>query len=315
MISLYFNNTICERDMDLLFVESLMTDSGFTRLVIDKTDLKGKSYQVLSAELSKSDSDLGESDITFVIEVEGIRHGLLIEDKIDAIAMPKQHDRYIKRGEKGVKAGEYSDFRVFLFCPEKYYNNDTEAKLYKHVVTYEECKAYFDSKNDALSILRSGQLHQALTKAKKPATGSVNEKANAFLRRYIAYQKEHFPTLMLVTKEDKNGWWPEYRTELGNVYIYHKAQEGFVDLMFPNAQDMEDKAKIIADWLRRHKFPNPSIAKAKKSVMIRIHVPKLDMLKDFDNVDLDELHQCFEVIQEMSDFANIVERTNSITDR
>ena len=49
--------------------------------------------------------------------------------------------------------------------------------------------------------------------------------------------------------------------------------------------------------------------------MIRIHVPKLDMLKDFDNVDLDELHQCFEVIQEMSDFANIVERTNSITDR
>ena len=75
MISLHFNNTICERDMDLLFVESLMTDSGFSRLVIDKTDLKGKLYQVLAAELSKSDSDLGESDITFVIEVEGTSTG------------------------------------------------------------------------------------------------------------------------------------------------------------------------------------------------------------------------------------------------
>ena len=110
MISLQLNNTICERDMDLLFVESILTDPGFFHLLIDKTDLKGKPFQVLSAELSKTDNVLGESDITVVIEIEGVKYGFLIEDKIDAIAMPKQHDRYIKRGEKLKKEGNDRGF-------------------------------------------------------------------------------------------------------------------------------------------------------------------------------------------------------------
>ena len=315
MFSLQFNNTICARDMDLLFVQALLTDPGFASLLIDKTNLKGKPYQVLAAELSKSDSDLGESDIQAVINVDGIKYGFLIEDKIDAIAMPKQHDRYVKRGQKGVEAGEYSDFRIFLFCPEKYLKNDAEAKLYEHVITYEECKEYFDVKSDPLSVFRSSQLKQALAKAKKPPVVNVNAKANAFLRQYIAYQKEHFPALTLATKETANGYWTDYRTELGYVYIYHKIQEGYVDLTFPRAQAMEDKAKVIAEWMRRHKFPNLTVLKSAKSVAIRVHVPKLDILKGFEYVDQDELNRCFEAIQELSDFANIVERTNSITMR
>ena len=186
MISLQFNNTITERDMDLLFVESVLTDPEFCNLIIDKTDLKGRTFIVLGAELSKSDSELGESDITVIIDVEGNRYGLLIEDKIDAIAMPKQHSRYIKRGKKGIKEGEYSDFRVFIFCPEKYYKNNDEAKLYEHVITYEACKKYFDCKGDPLSLVRSIQIEQAIRKAKRPQSINVNERANTFLKQYIS---------------------------------------------------------------------------------------------------------------------------------
>ena len=315
MASLHFNNTITERDMDLLFVESALTDPGFCHLLISRTDLSGKPLQVLNAELSKSDSDLGESDITVVIDVEGNKYGLLIEDKIDAIAMPEQHGRYIKRGEKGVKAGEYKDFRVFIFCPEKYYKNNDEAKLYEHLLTYEECKKYFDSKDDPLSAFRSQQIEQAITKAKKPPVINVDEKANAFLRQYIAYQKENYPSLDLSTQEDNNGWWTDYRTELGSVYINHKIQEGFVDLTFTKASDKVDKAKIIADWARQHKISDATVVKTKKSAMIRIHVPKLDIIKGFDSVDKDELNQCFDAIKELTDFANIIEMANSITSR
>ena len=312
MVSLRFNNTLTERDMDLLFIESILTDPGFCRLLISKTDIKGQQLQILCAELSKEDSALGESDITVVVDVDGIKYGLLIEDKIDAIAMRDQHGRYIKRGEKGVKAGEYGDFRVFIFCPEKYYKNNSEAKLYEHLLTYEECKAYFDSKNDPLSAFRSHQLAQAITKAKKPPSGNVNEKANAFLRQYIRYQRENYPSLALTTKEDKNGWWTDYRTELGYVYINHKIQEGFVDLTFPRVSDKVDRVRIIAEWLRQHKIPDASVVKAQRSAMIRIHVPKIDMLKGFDSVDKDELNHCFDVIKELTDFANIVETANQI---
>ena len=315
MVSLKFNNTITERDMDLLFVESALTDPGFCGLLISKTDLKGKPFQVLDAELSKTDSDLGESDITVVVEIEGRKYGLLIEDKIDAMAMPDQHGRYVKRGQKGVKACEYDDFRIFIFCPEKYYRNNDEAKLYEHLLTYEECAAYFGSKTDALSVFRRLQLEEAIGKAKKPPVINVDEKANAFLRQYIAYQKEHYPSLDLSTKEDKNGWWTDFRTDLGYVYINHKIQEGHVDLTFPKASEKIDRVKMIAEWARQHKISEASVVKTKKSALIRIHVPKLSILKGFENVDKDELDQCFDAIKELTDFANMIEMTNSITSR
>lgn len=315
MALMHFNNTITERDMDLLFAESALTDPDFLNLLVNKTDLHGQPFQIISAELSKSDSDLGESDITVVINVGGDRYGLLIEDKIDAIAMPDQHGRYIKRGEKGVREGLYKDFRVFIFCSQKYYSGNEEAKLYEHHLAYEECRKYFDSKKDPLSAFRSQQIEQAITKAKKPSAVNVDEKANAFLREYIRYQKEHYPSLDLSTKEDKNGWWTDFRTQLGTVYINHKIQEGFVDLTFPKASDKMDRAKTIADWARLHKIPDISVVRTKKSAMIRIHVPKLDNTKGFESIDKDELDQCFDAIKELTDFANMIEIANSITSR
>ena len=315
MCFLQFNNTINERDMDLLFVESIITDPGFFQLLLNKTNLAGITCHVLSAELAKSDNDLGESDITVVFSANDEKYGFLIEDKIDAIAMPEQHSRYIKRGEKGIKAGEYKDFRVFIFCPEKYYKNNAEAKLYEHFLSYEECKDYFSRKADIISGFRSQQIDQAINKAKKPQSINVDEKANAFLKQYISYQKEKYPSLDLSTKEDKNGWWTDYRTELGTVYINHKLREGYVDLTFPKASQEFDRAKIIADWARQHKIPDATVVKTKKSVMIRIHVPKLDIIRGFENVDVDELDQCFDAIKELTDFANIIEMANSITSR
>lgn len=52
-------------------------------------NLPKDDYIVSEVYLSKADKD-GESDITVIIESSGIKYGLLIEDKIDAIAMPEQ---------------------------------------------------------------------------------------------------------------------------------------------------------------------------------------------------------------------------------
>ena len=310
-----FNNTITERDMDMLLAQAIMSDPDFCKLLIDKTDLCGKKFSVSCVELSKEDSDLGESDVTVVIDIEGESYGLLIEDKIDATAMPNQHERYIKRGKKGVEEKDYKDFRIFIFCPEKYFQNNSEAKLYEHLLTYEECREYFESKDDPLSLFRSQQLSQAIKKGRRIVTNIVNERANAFLRQYIKYQREHYPSLDLSTKEDRNGWWTDFRTELGYVYINHKIQEGYVDLTFPRASDKIDRAKIIAEWARNHKISDARVIKATKSAMIRIHVPKLDIKKGFEYVDRDELNKCFDAIKELTDFANIIEMANSITYR
>ena len=119
----------------------------------------------------------------------------------------------------------------------------------------------------------------------------------------------------LSTKEDKNGWWTDFRTDLGYVYINHKIQEGYVDLTFPKASDKIDRVKIIAEWARQHKISNATVVKATKSAIIRIHVPKLSITKGFEYVDKDELAQCFDAIKELTDFANIIETANSIIAR
>ncbi|MBO4767743.1 MAG: hypothetical protein J5532_10680 [Lachnospiraceae bacterium] len=54
------------------------------------------------------------------------------------------------------------------------------------------------------------------------------------------------------------------------------------------------------------------MVKTKKSVMLRIHVPKLDIEKGFAAVDVDELNKCFETIKELTEFANMIEMANSI---
>lgn len=312
MVAINFNNTIAERDMDLLLAETVATDKDFCRLLVDKTDLKGRDCMASKVELSKIDSDLGESDITVILDIEGEKFGFLIEDKIDAIAMPDQHARYLGRGKLGVEKNEYSDYRVFIFCPQKYYDNNSEAQLYKHHISYEDCKAYFDKKGDSLSQFRSQQLEQAIKKAKRVSQLPVDETANAFLRHYIDYQKEYYPNLDLSTKEDRNGRWTDYRTELGYVYILHKIEEGYVDLIFPKSLNKTVQVKTIAGWIRQHINVDVRTEKATQSIMIRATVPKLVIAEGFENASDKEIKKCFDTIQKFTDFANIIELAGSI---
>ena len=92
MINCSFN-TVHERDMDILFLESLASDPDFTKLVLSKTRFIGKEFRIISAALSETETDLGETDICIVLQIEDARVGLLIEDKVDAIAMPDQYLR------------------------------------------------------------------------------------------------------------------------------------------------------------------------------------------------------------------------------
>lgn len=111
-------STVRERDMDLLFLESIVTDPGFCELVLENTDYAQKPFRILDAQLSRTELDLGESDLTVILEIDGKRVGLLIEDKIDAVAMPDQYGRYLKRGEKGRRKGDWEEFIVYIFCPK-----------------------------------------------------------------------------------------------------------------------------------------------------------------------------------------------------
>ena len=298
-------STVRERDMDLLFLEAVSTDIGFARLIVDRTKWAGKPFIVESVELSRTEGDLGESDITVVISAEGAGYGILIEDKIDAAAMPNQHRRYIERGKRGIAEGKYDDFDIMIVCPEKYYRANEEAKLYENRIFYEEFEEYFAKQSDIVSRVRRKQVQAALNKAKKPPTVTVNEAANTFFNHYRDYQRSRYPHLDLRTGEDSNGWWTHYGVHFGKAYIYHKMQEGFVDLTFPNAADSIDTVANIARWLKSHGMSSILAVITGKAAALRIEVPKLKVLEPFGCTAETDIEACFKAVSDLAELAEV----------
>ena len=297
---------VSERDMDLLFMEAFATDPSFTPLFVDKTGNAGKEFRIISAERSKVDYGLGESDITVIYEIGGALYALLIEDKIDAIAMPNQHDRYIKRGQKGVANGEYASFDVFILCPERYRQINDEAVKYEHFVSYEECRDYFADREDAHSSLWYQQISQALETVKAEYKVDINEIAVDSFQKYAAYQKAYFPRLRLRNKAESqkvNGWWPHYMVGSPGMYILHKTDRDCVDLTISGAADRMAELAIILKWLHDGGHDRILLEKTGKSAAFRIKTPPIKMGKPFETWKMGDLDACFEAIQELTDLA------------
>lgn len=300
--------SVYEHDMDVLFMQGLLSDEGFLALLLGKTDWNGKGLKPVHGELSNTELDLGETDITVILTDGSEQYALLIEDKIDAVAQPEQHQRYIKRGKKGVRAGSYADYRVFIVCPERYHASNDEAKKYEHYVSYEECAAYFAGKSDAMSSLRYQEIMQALEKAKRPSNVTVVDAANAFFKQYCEYQRKHYPALDIRTKETSNGYWVKYRTGLPyeKIDLVHKMPNGCVDLTFYGSRNKLDALQIICEWFNEHGLPELCAQPAEKAAVLRINVPELHYRKGFEGIPKNDLDECFMAVNKLVEVARFL---------
>ncbi len=301
--------SVCERDMDILFMQAVLTDSDFLQVFLQKTTWRNKNLTAIHAELSNVELDLGETDITVILTDGTDRYALLIEDKIDAIAQPEQHQRYVKRGNKAIERGDYTEYAVFIVCPQKYYDANKEARKYEHFVSYEECAQYFEHKDDAISNIRYQGIMQALDKAKKPSQVTVKEEANTFFKQYCKYQHDHFPMLDIRTKETNNGYWVEYRTSFpySKVTLFHKLPNGYVDLTFKRKHDKHDLTELISDWLNEHGYPEVCAQPTGESMVLRINVPNLYYKKGFSNIPSADVDRCFEALVKLCEIAKFMQ--------
>ena len=306
---------VSERDMDLLFMEAFATDKEFVKLFLEQTIHDNKPFTVVHAERSKVDRGLGETDITVIYEIDDDRYALLVEDKIDAIAMPEQHDRYTKRGERGIQDGEYLDFDIFIICPESYRKSNEEARKYEHFVSYEKCRDYFGSKKGTLFSLWCQQISQALETSKPEYKVDINEIAVDSFQKYAAYQKAYYPRLRLQNHPDSkkvNGWWPSYKVGIRGIYILHKTNFNCVDLTINGAANKMDELAIILKWLHESGHTSIILEKTGKSAAFRIMTPEIKMSKPFETWKMSDLDICFDAIQELADLAGMFAIINSV---
>lgn len=292
---------LSEHDMDMLFLEEFVVSQEFLNIFTSKIGLLDAA--IVEIEHSKTHPEFGESDMIVILEVDGKKHGLLIEDKIDAIAMPEQCNRYMKRGGIGVENGDYSSFDVFIVAPENYLENNIEARKYPNKVTYEECLKYFETNTDARKIFKLAQIKQAIHKQKTGYQVVENRAVTDFWSRYIAYKKLNYDELLLTATEGpkgSNATWPQFNTIIEKLYIIHKADRKFVDLTIPGMAKFLPQLEMLLNEMVNLKDYGMTVHPTGKSAAVRLIVPALDFSKPFDE-QIEKVEECFKTIEKMSE--------------
>lgn len=293
---------VSEHDMDMLFLEEFVCSKRFLEIFTSTVGIKNAKVDSICA--SETDIELGESDMTVVIDSNGEKIGILIEDKIDAIAMPEQESRYEQRGQKGVKAGKYNRYFVFIVAPHKYLSQNAEAQKYPNKVEYERILAYFEELNEPRAVFKIQQIKQAIEKQKKGYQVEVDPAVTESWSKYSEFQKEFYPGVYLIYNGEIKGYnatWPRFKTVIDGLYMYHKTEFGFVDLTFEGcAEKILEVEGLLSDAVGDYLSAGFTIHKTGKSAAIRLTVPILDMHKSFES-QIDLVEKSFEAIKKMSD--------------
>jgi hypothetical protein len=314
----YKFGNVCERDIDVLLLNSFSVNQGFATLFVNKLNRPDLSnISLVDVELSKVDPTWGESDVTVRLESSGRRYALLIEDKVGAEAQPEQCNRYFRRGKIGIEKKEYEEFFVFICASAEYIATNEEAKHYPYSVSFEELSDYFSKRDDVFSKVRCQQIQQALSFAKVSYKKIVDSKATEFWKSYVEYQRQQYPNLQLPNgskEKSRNGDWPVYDTQLNRrnmIYIQHKMDRGYVDLTF---RGMADRQKELSEFLQNqigdYEGMGLGISSAGKSAVLRKDVGQDNILsfqKSFeDQQEIAELH--FQAIYQLHTIASKLDR-------
>lgn len=272
---------VYERDVDLLLAQSFINDESFTEIFLDMIGLNG--YQVIQVEHSLSNEE-GESDLTVILSNDFNKIAFLVEDKIDAIAMPNQYNRYVKRGNKGIEFKMYDKFFVFIIAPADYLSTNKEAQKYPFSVSYERLANYFSNKNEYGYQL----LLCALERKKKGYSVIEDREITEFWQQYYRYIEENYPKLRMYKVDGprgSNAIWPAFLVPVKGIKIQHKSNKGVLDLEFSKiGNKYHEFAHIVNPVIDE----DMRIERTGKSLSIRLEIPVVDFKKTFES-QIDEL--------------------------
>lgn len=277
-----------ERDVDLIVMRAFAESSQFLSLFLRKIGYQ--SGTLISVEHSFFDNEFGESDITAIAMVENIRIGLLIENKIDAKAMPEQCARYTDRGNRGIGAGKYDKFAVFLIAPQSYIDSNDEAQKYTNRISYEELLQFFENtaKPFDAEIVKAAVKKQAqgYTVQEVPSITDFWKK----LYRYCCASSKQIEMFAADGPKGPRSTWPQFKIPLKGTALYYKANQGVCDLQFSGKRHDSLRLKTeLAEFIDIEMHWVDTGA----SLSLRIKVMPMDFKKPFENYTLE--------IEKMSD--------------
>jgi hypothetical protein len=219
--------------------EELRVNANFGKWVMDKF---GASADLIfpAAHINVSVVEDGsEADVVATFKTKSnLAHRLFVENKIDAILMPEQLQRYVRRAEGDVRRELISSFSILFFTPSAYLSatlpNDVKQ------VSFEEAAEALASQGDLRSQYRASLLMRALP-LRTPAARDAHVTATD------PYIKEWWDRVYAMLDREFPGFFVHKTRYLRSVYfapetpgqgrylrVDFKGHKGEVDLAFKN---------------------------------------------------------------------------------
>ncbi len=268
-----------EREIDFLLLEEFNVNPEFCCWFSWLCGLK-ENCKPLGTWHSVTDKALGESDLIYLLEdAQGQKQALMVENKIDAPQQPRQAERYLERGEKGINEGIWQGFTTCIIAPAKYLESK-DLSAYQNQISYEALEDWFSSQTGTYSKYRAKVIFQAVDQAKKGYQRVAHPEMSAFGLGYEKIYQEQGKNLHLKKLTDRpatNSWFEFAMPHLPTkCYIVHQVDMGFVKLMLLGRGDQfSEIAQYFAD-----KLPiGITVMKAGKSVTIVCEVETINPLE------------------------------------
>lgn len=191
-------NRVEEVMTDLILCELAGTEPQFITAVADHLGL-GQPCPVRSVRRSVHESSLGETDVEIVLESAGRRCGLLIENKIRALRMARQFERYRLRGTEGIEKGYWDRFVVVLAAPQRYIHAllPEERSFLDGYLPYEWIAAWLQQCDPARHAFKIHVLREAIADARFGYAKKRDTRMTAFHQGVYEIASSEFPELRM----------------------------------------------------------------------------------------------------------------------
>ncbi|MGO9930298.1 MAG: PD-(D/E)XK nuclease family protein [Steroidobacteraceae bacterium] len=282
MNELKFVASVAERDLDFVLVEELSVNDEFCDWFTSRLYRKPVFASSIGAWHSVTDASLGPTDVLYMFKSdEDGRIAVLIENKIDAGAQPKQAERYRQRGEKGEQAKDWDDFMTCLVAPAQYLSGGNQAESYDGQISYEELMSFFVSRRrrDSRFLFKARLIREAIEKNRRGYQAEISLDMTKFVAEYCEYALRISPScgVQEARPRPEGSTWVLFKPAgfPGAVSLFHQLTRGFAKLLIGGAANQADTLKARFEPYLTEEV---EFGTAGKSLSLSISVPKLDPL-------------------------------------
>jgi hypothetical protein len=262
-------NKFVERDIDMMLAEELRVNPEFSRWIMSHFGSTDElAFPAASTNVSVVE-DGSEADVvaTF-ITISDEKHRLFIEDKIDAILMPEQLERYVRRGEGEQRRGLIARYSVLFFTPSTYFSATLPSGVVQ--ISFEAAAQELRSRStDIRSSYRASLLEKALPLWSSAARDKKVVETDPYIKEwwdnvYRMIEREFPQYFRHKARYPRSVYFaPEGPEQAAYLRVDFKGHKGEVDLAFKNISS--DALEVVLKKLGPH--PGKLVVNGKSSAI------------------------------------------------